>query len=81
MFRFLENHKGTVSCSLDRNSALAPDDRARSLSHNHGAGQFTCQLCRIRHSWHAQQHIFDVAKTLYGPGSDLAAQWRKIRRD
>ena len=31
--------------------------------------------------WHAKQHIFDVAKALYGPGSDLAAQWGKIRRD
>ena len=31
--------------------------------------------------FHAKQHIFDVAKALYGPGSDLAAQWGKIRRD
>ena len=31
--------------------------------------------------FHAKQHIFDVAKALYGPGSDLAAQWGKARRD
>ena len=31
--------------------------------------------------FHAKQHIFDVAKALYGPGTDLAAQWGKIRRD
>ena len=30
---------------------------------------------------HAKQHIFDVAKAIYGPGSDLAAQWGKARRD
>ena len=31
--------------------------------------------------FHAKQHVFDVAKALYGPGSDLAAQWGKVRRD
>ncbi len=31
--------------------------------------------------FHAKQHIFDVAKALYGPGSELAAQWGKARRD
>ena len=31
--------------------------------------------------WHAKQHVFDVAKALYGKGSDLAAQWGKARRD
>ena len=31
--------------------------------------------------FHAKQHIFDVAKALYGPDSDLAAQWGKARRD
>ena len=31
--------------------------------------------------WHAKQHLFDDAKALYGPGSDLAAQWGKARRD
>ena len=30
---------------------------------------------------HAKQHAFDVAKALYGPGTDLAKQWGKIRRD
>ena len=28
-----------------------------------------------------RQHLFDVAKALYGPGSDLAARWGKARRD
>ena len=31
--------------------------------------------------FHAKQHIFDVAKAVYGPDSDLAAQWGKARRD
>ena len=31
--------------------------------------------------FHAKQHIFDVAKAIYGPGGDLAAQWGKARRD
>ena len=31
--------------------------------------------------FHAKQHVFDVAKALYGKGSDLAAQWGKARRD
>ncbi len=30
---------------------------------------------------HAKQHVFDVARALYGKGSDLAAQWGKARRD
>ncbi len=31
--------------------------------------------------FHAKQHVFDVAKALYGPGTDLAKQWGEIRRD
>ena len=31
--------------------------------------------------FHAKQHLFDVAKALYGPDTDLAAQWGKARRD
>ena len=31
--------------------------------------------------FHAKQHVFDVAKAVYGPGSDLAAQWGKVLRD
>ena len=31
--------------------------------------------------FHAKQHPFDIAKALYGPDSDLAAQWGKARRD
>ena len=30
--------------------------------------------------FHAKQHVFDAAKAIYGPGSDLAAQWGRIRR-
>ena len=30
--------------------------------------------------FHAKQHVFDVAKAIYGLGSDLAAQWGKARR-
>ena len=31
--------------------------------------------------FHAKQHIFDVAKAIYGHDTDLAAQWGKLRRD
>ena len=31
--------------------------------------------------FHAKQHLFDVAKAIYGPENDLAAQWGKVRRD
>ena len=31
--------------------------------------------------FHAKQHIFDVAKAIYGHDADLAAQWGKLRRD
>ena len=30
--------------------------------------------------YHAKQHLCDVAKALYGPGTDLAQQWAKDRR-
>ena len=31
--------------------------------------------------FHAKQHLWDVAKTVYGPGSDMAERWAKRRRD
>ena len=31
--------------------------------------------------YHAKQHLCDVAKAIYGAGTDLAAQWAKDRRD
>ena len=31
--------------------------------------------------WHAKGHLWDVAKAIYGTGSDLAEQWAKQRRD
>jgi hypothetical protein len=31
--------------------------------------------------YHAKQHVSDVAKAIYGAGSDLAEQWAKLRRD
>ena len=30
---------------------------------------------------HAKQHLFDLAKAIYGPGTDLARTWGKQRRD
>ena len=30
--------------------------------------------------YHAKQHLCDVAKTIYGPGTDLADQWARDRR-
>ena len=31
--------------------------------------------------FHAKQHLSDVAKAIYGPGTDLADRWGKARRD
>ena len=31
--------------------------------------------------FHAKQHLWDVAKTVYGPGTDMAERWAKRRRD
>jgi hypothetical protein len=31
--------------------------------------------------YHAKQHLWDVAKSIFGAGSDLAFQWAKQRRD
>ena len=31
--------------------------------------------------WHAKEHLSNVAKSIYGPGSDLAAAWTKQRHD
>ena len=31
--------------------------------------------------FHAKSHLWDVAKAIYTPGSELAAQWAKQRRD
>ena len=31
--------------------------------------------------FHAKQHLSDVAKAIYGPGSDLGRQWAKRRHD
>ncbi len=31
--------------------------------------------------FHAKEHLWDVAKAIYGPGSDLARQWAKRRHD
>ena len=36
---------------------------------------------QIVDSFHAKGHLFDVAKAIYGPGTDLAHQWGKQRRD
>lgn len=31
--------------------------------------------------FHAKQHLSDVAKAIYGPGTDLAHQWARLRHD
>jgi len=36
---------------------------------------------RILDIWHARQHILDVARAVYGKGTDLAEEWGKARRD
>ena len=36
---------------------------------------------RVVDLFHAKGHQWDVAKAIYGPGSDLGEQWAKKRRD
>ena len=36
---------------------------------------------QIMDIFHAQQHLCDAAKAIFGPGTDLADQWGKQRRD
>jgi hypothetical protein len=37
--------------------------------------------CQIVDLFHAKQHLADVAKGIYGPGTDLARQWTRDRHD
>jgi hypothetical protein len=36
---------------------------------------------QIADLYHAKEHLWDVAKSIYGAGSDLGTQWAKRRRD
>lgn len=45
------------------------------------AGEHFPNAVQIVDIFHAKQHLFDTAKAIYGPGSDLAAAWGKRRRD
>ena len=47
---------------------------------NLAAEQFPGAL-EIVDLYHAKGHLSDVAKALYGPGTDLAARWGKARRE
>ena len=37
-------------------------------------------ICRIRHRFHAAEHLFDVARAVYGHDNDLARVWAEQRR-
>ena len=45
------------------------------------AGEHFPNAIQIVDIFHAKQHLFDAAKAVYGPGTDLAAAWGKQRRD
>ena len=38
-------------------------------------------LCRIRHRFHAAEHLFDIARAVYGDDNDLARASARQRRD
>ncbi len=50
-----------------------------------GSPNLACELfpgaIGIVDLFHAKQHLSDVAKAIYGPGSDLAAQWARQRHE
>jgi len=39
------------------------------------------QAIRIVDIFHAKQHLYDVAKAIFGAGTDLAEQWGRLRRE
>ena len=45
------------------------------------AGEHFPNAIQIVDVFQAKQHLFDAAKAIYGPGSDLAAAWGEQRRD
>ena len=45
------------------------------------AGEHFPNAIQIVDVFHAKQHLFDTAKAVYGPGTDLAATWGRQRRD
>jgi len=45
------------------------------------AGEHFPDAIQIVDLFHAKGHLCDVAKAIYGPGSDLGEQWGKQRRD
>ena len=45
------------------------------------AGEHVPGAIQIVDLYHAKGHLWDVAKSIYGAGSDLGAQWAKRRRD
>ena len=45
------------------------------------ANEYAPDAIQIVDIFHAKQHLFEVAHAIYGPHSDLASQWAKLRRD
>ena len=45
------------------------------------AGELFPGAIQIVDLFHAKQHLWDVAKAVYGPGSDMAERWARRRRD
>ena len=45
------------------------------------ADEYAPGAIQIVDIFHAKGHLFDVAKAIYGAGTDLADQWGKQRRD
>jgi len=45
------------------------------------ADEYLPNAIQIVDRFHAKQHLSDVAKAVYGPGSDLATQWARQRHE
>src|SRR3970282_2157436 len=45
------------------------------------ADEYLPNAIQIVYRFHAKQHLSDVAKAVYGPGSDLATQWARQRHE
>ena len=44
-------------------------------------GSVLWKLCRIRHSFHAKGHLFEVVKAIYGSASEIGERWARMRRE
>ena len=61
--------------------AAATDADGRELPEREPGSVTYSAAVQIVDLFHAKQHLWDVAKAIYGPGTDMAGRWARRRRD